>query len=171
MCWVWAQLFCQLCCWEPRDICYYIYETPHHCIITTLECMRLHCFGYRFSPNQGWGLLSQYHLLRYFLYFIERSRHSFPVWYHNHVWLQLSYGDTCQIWTRFEEYNVCLGNVRYIRKEIEYRNGNPHPGCRCITILYDALPENPMYVLHQSYRLWDIYGRSLWIYHMICMRS
>ena len=52
--------------------------------------------------------------------------------YHVHIWqvsLQLSCGDTCQIWMTFKEYNRYFCQIEnFAYGEIDERNfSNPHP--------------------------------------------
>ena len=52
----------------------------------------------------GWGLLSQFPPFRYFPKFSALSKHTLTKKYHVHIWqvsLQLSFGDTGQIWSLF----------------------------------------------------------------------
>ena len=53
------------------------------------------------SIGQGWGLLSQFPPFPYFPNFSEPPKHMLAIEYHVYIWqvsLQLSCGDTCQIW-------------------------------------------------------------------------
>ena len=84
------------------------------------------------SVNQGWGLLSQFPLFRYFPNFSASPKYMLANVYPVHIWqvlTQLSCSDTCQIWM------WCKWSNRYFCKiensaygEINERSfSNPHP--------------------------------------------
>ena len=57
---------------------------------------------------QGWGFLSRFAPFLYFFNFSASPKYTLAIEYHVHIWqvsLQLSCGDTCQIWMRFKEWN------------------------------------------------------------------
>ena len=56
--------------------------------------------------EQGWGALNQFPLLRYVTNILALWKRTSTIEYLVYIWqvlLQLSCGDTCQIWIRFEE--------------------------------------------------------------------
>ena len=84
------------------------------------------------SVKLGWGLLSPFSPFRYIPNFSVLSKHTLDIEYHGNVWqvsLQLSCGDTCQIWMWFKEskrYFCKFENFAY--GEIDERSlSNPHP--------------------------------------------
>ena len=81
---------------------------------------------------QGWGLLSQFPLFRYFPKIFFAVKTHFNVKYGVHIWQvspQLGCGDTCQIWMWFEESNIYFCEIEnFAYGEINERSfSNPHP--------------------------------------------
>ena len=54
---------------------------------------------------------------------------------------QLSYGDTCQIWTWFDEFDIYFCNtINFYNEEIYERSfSNPHKGCSLIIWLFPLM--------------------------------
>ena len=96
---------------------------------------REHCLQkwiWLINRSQGWGLLSQFSLFRYFPNFSEWSKHWLPIWYHVHICqvsLQLSCRDTWQIWTWLEVSNLyfCWINISRNEEIHEWSFCNPQP--------------------------------------------
>ena len=86
-----------------------------------------------FNKHQGWGLLSQFSLFRYFPHFPLLSKHTLAIEYHVYIWQvspQLSCGDTWQIWMWFKESNryFCkIENFAYGKISERSFSNNPHP--------------------------------------------
>ena len=85
-----------------------------------------------FDMDQGWGLLSQFSLFRYFPHFPLLSKQTLAIEYGVHIWqisLQLNCGDTCQIWMWFRESNRYFCKIEnFAYGEISERSfSNPHP--------------------------------------------
>ena len=81
--------------------------------------------------HQGWGWLSQF-VLFYFPNFSVLLKHTLAIEYHVYIWRvspQLNYGDTCQIWMWFKEYNRYFCKIEnFAYGEINERSFNsPHP--------------------------------------------
>ena len=86
---------------------------------------------------QGWGLLRQFPPFRYFANFSALSKQTLAIEYPVYIWQvspQLSCGDTCQMWTWFEESNMYFCHIEnFAYGEINERSfSNPHP-CPAIT--------------------------------------
>ena len=82
--------------------------------------------------GMGWGLLSRFPPFRYFPNFSTSPKYMLAIEYHIHIWqvsLQLSCGDTCQIWMRFKECNRYFCEIEnFAYGEIDERSySNPHP--------------------------------------------
>ena len=80
----------------------------------------------------GWGLLRQFPPFRYFANFSALSKQTLAIEYPVYIWQvspQLSCGDTCQIWTWFEESNMYFCHIEnFAYGEINDRSfSNPHP--------------------------------------------
>ena len=81
---------------------------------------------------QGWGLLMQFSPFRYFANFSALSKQTLAIEYPVYIWQvspQLSCGDTCRIWTWFDESNMYFRHIEnFAYGEINERSfSNPHP--------------------------------------------
>ena len=94
---------------------------------------RYHCLPEMFQfQYQGWGLLKQYFPFQYFPNFSASPKYMLAIEYHTHIWqvsLQLSCGDTCQIWMWCKEFNRYFARIEiFAYGEInEWSFSNPHP--------------------------------------------
>ena len=84
------------------------------------------------TPDQWWGLLSQFSPFRYFPHFPLLSKQTLAIEYHVYIWHvspQLSCGDTCQIWMWFRESNRYFCKIKnFAYGKISERSfSKPHP--------------------------------------------
>ena len=82
---------------------------------------------------QGWGLLRQFPLFRYFSHFPSLSKQKLALEYRIYIWQvlpQLSCCDTCQIWMWLKESNRYFYKIEnFTYGEInEWNLSNPTPG-------------------------------------------
>ena len=78
-----------LTCWSKRNGNNYSWTITCH-LLLNMRCLL----------EQGWGLLSQFPLFRYFPYLSGSWKHMLAIEYHLYVWQvspQLSCGDTCEM--------------------------------------------------------------------------
>ena len=97
-----------------------------------VRCMPQNPTDGRQTLVQGWGLLSQFPLFLYFPNFSASPEYMLAIEYHVHIWqvsLQLSCGDTCQIWMWCKEFNRYFDRIEnFAYGEINERNfSNLHP--------------------------------------------